>query len=229
MKTRLVQDQRGFTLPEMLVTMLVMLVVLFALHSIFDASIRVFSFGNDKVEAVENARVGLERMEREVRSAYPVTGPSATPRYRFFNANGAVSSPPAQFPSTTQITLGNELGAWGDGTIRCPVGGTCEYITYKLAGTPPSGGGTPPACSASTAPCTLRRVNAASSSGAGDPVVEFVAPGGLTFAYLLADGTTTATTDNGTAATDVAVVRIQLRIQADEGTQTLTTDVDLRN
>ena len=64
-------DERGFTLAEVLVAMLMMLTVLFALYSIFDTSIRVFSFGNDKTEAVQNARLGLERMEREIRAAYP--------------------------------------------------------------------------------------------------------------------------------------------------------------
>lgn len=68
---RLLKDERGFSLPELLVTMLMMLTVMFALHSIFDMSLRVFSFGNDKVEVVENARIGMERMEREIRASYP--------------------------------------------------------------------------------------------------------------------------------------------------------------
>ena len=37
--------------------MLIMIAVMFALYSIFDMSLRVFRFGNDKVEAVENARL----------------------------------------------------------------------------------------------------------------------------------------------------------------------------
>lgn len=68
---RLLRGQEGFTLAEVLVAMVMMLTVMFALYSIFDMSLRVFSFGNDKVEAVENARIGLERMEREIRAAYP--------------------------------------------------------------------------------------------------------------------------------------------------------------
>src|SRR5215218_5451234 len=62
---RILRDEGGFTLPELLVTMVMMIVVLFALYSIFDMSIRVFSFGNDKTEAVENARLGMEKMARE--------------------------------------------------------------------------------------------------------------------------------------------------------------------
>lgn len=71
MRERLLKDQSGFTLVEVLVAMMLMLTVMFALYSIFDMSLRVFSFGNDKVEASENARIGLARMEREVRAAYP--------------------------------------------------------------------------------------------------------------------------------------------------------------
>ncbi len=58
MRGGLLSEEGGFTLPELMVTMVMMLTVLFALYSIFDMSIRVFSFGNHKVEAVENARLG---------------------------------------------------------------------------------------------------------------------------------------------------------------------------
>jgi prepilin-type N-terminal cleavage/methylation domain-containing protein len=67
----LLREEGGFTLPEVLVAMVMMVTVMFALYAIFDMSLRVFSFGNDKLEAVENARIGLGRMEREIRAAYP--------------------------------------------------------------------------------------------------------------------------------------------------------------
>ena len=65
------RDERGFTLPEVLVAMAMMGTVLFALYAVFDASVRVFGAGRDRVEAVQNARLGLARMERELRAAYP--------------------------------------------------------------------------------------------------------------------------------------------------------------
>ena len=65
------RDESGFTLPELLVTMTMMLTVLFALYSIFDTSVRIFRHGKDELKAVEDARLGLERMEREIRAAYP--------------------------------------------------------------------------------------------------------------------------------------------------------------
>ena len=70
MSQRLIRED-GFTLPEVLVAMVMMSAVLFALYAMFDASVRVFGAGRDRAEAVQTARLGLERMEREIRAAYP--------------------------------------------------------------------------------------------------------------------------------------------------------------
>lgn len=114
-----VKEEGGFTLPEMMVTIMVMITIFFALYNIFDMSIRVFSFGNDKVEAVENARIGLERMEREVRAAYPYDkGNPSSSDARLFDAMGA-----------EQVTFANDLGA-GDRVIDQAT----EEITYSLSG-----------------------------------------------------------------------------------------------
>jgi prepilin-type N-terminal cleavage/methylation domain-containing protein len=67
-------DESGFTLPEVLVAMTMMVTVLFALYALFDTSVRIFRYGGDELEALENARLGLERMEREIRAAYPHDG-----------------------------------------------------------------------------------------------------------------------------------------------------------
>jgi prepilin-type N-terminal cleavage/methylation domain-containing protein len=67
-RERLLREERGFTLPEMMVTMVIMIVMLFALYSVFDMSLRVFAFGNNKTEAMESARLGrpltLSRLRR---------------------------------------------------------------------------------------------------------------------------------------------------------------------
>ena len=64
-------DESGFTLAEVLVAMTMMVTVFFALYAIFDTSVRILRYGNDELEALESARLGLERMEREIRAAYP--------------------------------------------------------------------------------------------------------------------------------------------------------------
>jgi prepilin-type N-terminal cleavage/methylation domain-containing protein len=234
------KEERGFSLPEMLVTIVIMMVVFFALYSVFDMSVRIFSFGSNKVEAVESARLGLERMEREIRAAYPVASDS----HLFFSANGSATNPPQAMPAQTQITFGNELGAEGEGngTIEC--GDPCEYITYKLTDDDDASNA---ACTVS--PCDLRRVNTANSTDPGDPVVDnAVFPGGLEFTYLKSDGTPVT----GVSGTDppceggavlstdpvcegeIAKVRVSLEIMVHPGTQNaatqrLTTDIDLRN
>ena len=44
--------------------MTMMVTVFFALYAIFDTSVRILRYSNDELEALESARLGLERMER---------------------------------------------------------------------------------------------------------------------------------------------------------------------
>jgi prepilin-type N-terminal cleavage/methylation domain-containing protein len=206
MGERVLEEESGFTLPEMMVTMMVMLVVMFALYSIFDMSLRVFSFGNDKVEAVENARLGLEKMEREIRAAYP-----------YDKASGNTTLFPGSYASKTHgITFGNDLD--GSRKIECLSPGTCEVITYDVY--QPAG---------STADALGRKLG----SGDRQPVVEYVEDvtgdgEALTFEYLDRFGAPAVT------EAQAAMVRIELEVAIDRGsqgkrTQVLTTDVALRN
>lgn len=213
---RLLREEGGFTLSEMLVTTMIMTTVLFALYSIFDMSIRVFSFGNDKVEAVENARLGLEKMERELRDAYP-----------YDKAGGDAELFAAWTP--TKVTFGNELT--GDRKIRCPSPPPnppprCEVISYDVY--KPDEGST----------YALGRAN--SSGGVRRPVVEYVGytsrtDTGLSFEYYARDGSRINPSSPGSyTEADIARVRVELEVEIDRGalgrrTQTLTTDVDLRN
>jgi type II secretory pathway component PulJ len=115
---RFVKDERGFSLSEMMVTTMIMIVVLLALFGLFDMSLKVFSYGNNKVEAVESARVGMEKMEREIRQAY---APSADAQM-------------FDWWTSAEIRFGNDLD--GNGVIACPNStGRCEKIGYRLNGT----------------------------------------------------------------------------------------------
>ena len=197
---QLLREEGGFTLPEMLVTILLMLVVMSALYSIFNMSLRVFSFGNDKVEAVENARLGLEKMEREIRAAYPYNKAGIGGPVNNTVIAGGVANP------STSISFGNDTN--GDHKITTPN----EEITYRLSG---------------SAPYSLLRANP-SNETSPDPVVESVKANGLTFRYLDKNGNPV------TIDSEISRVRIKLEIEIDrrnlgKRTQTLTTDVDLRN
>ena len=244
---KFLREESGFTLSELLVVMMIMLIVLFALYSIFDASLRVYSFGNSKIEATEGARVGLEKMAREVRAAYPydkVTNPDAPRDYVLFSGCSAVActsghpnpsvagGAPATDPAHVRrkIMFGNDLPS---GTPAAPNWKVdyWEVISYELSGPGPSG-----SCpvTGTEGVCTLQRITYArenpSTGGAvsfappynRQPAVENVMPGGLTFTFLRADRTP------ATSAKDARIVRISLRVKVNDGEQTLTTNVELR-
>jgi len=212
MTRRLLREEGGFTLSEMLVTMMMMLTVMFALYSIFDMSIRVFSFGQDKVEAAETARVGLDKMARELRAAYPVDRVNAKTNL-FWSAGAPVTPLTSPPPATGPITFGNDLN--GNRRIYDSVTRTLdsgEQITYSVSGT------------------TLMRN--------GAPVAENVQA--LTLTYFDANGSYFDANGNPVnpvtgAAVGIRVVHIKLEVKvngnAGQGpvTQTLQTDVALRN
>ena len=224
-KERFVKDETGFTLAEMMVTIVIMMIVFIALYSIFDMTLRAFSFGNNEVEATENARIGMEKMEREIRQAYRVDHDASPAQdHLFFNTvtpTAALDLPAPDLDTgektAHELTFGNELGSPGDDQITCATPSSCEYITYKLT----NADGTDP-CSGAT--CTLWRTNGSKSG----PVVDHIVPNGLSFTFL--------TSENGIPANEsqVGIVLVELEVKVDrgignDGVQELTSVIDLRN
>jgi prepilin-type N-terminal cleavage/methylation domain-containing protein len=222
LESRFLRPEDGFTLPEVMVAMTMTVVVLFALYGIFDMSIRVFSFGNDKVEAVENARLGVEKMEREIRAAFPAD--KAAGVGHLFWQEGYPAT--ATVPAANRITFGNDLN--GDYEVYDAGANALDFreqITYRLTSNPPY-----------KLQRVVNTVNAAGApTTAANTVVEYVKPGGLGFRYFTKDGVEVNPGSPGSYTEgDVARVRITLEIRIDRGslgarTQTLTTDVALRN
>lgn len=191
---RLASGEQGFTLAEMLVTIVIMMAVFLALHSIFDMSIRVFSFGNDKLEAIQNARLGMDRMERELRGAYPVDKPGGEGHLFFDPTNPQEPAlPPTQTAPdgsifSRSITFGIE---------RSPVDrevDASEVVTYYLNGS-----------------TLIRETRDEEGNVNPQPVVEHVEPDGLTFTFFT-NGYETPTAPGGT---DVGIVRITLAVNVD--------------
>jgi type II secretory pathway component PulJ len=115
----------GFTLIEVLVAAAMMFAVLFALYAVFDVSVRAFGYGGDRVEAVGNARLAMDRMEREIRAAYPYDQTTDPPRRYLFLDPLNPTEPTV--PAATRIAFGNE--STGDRKIVAS-----EVIGYYLSG-----------------------------------------------------------------------------------------------
>ena len=201
-KANLSGEEEGFTLVEMMVTIVIMLAVFFALHAIFDMSFRVFSFSNNKVEAVENARVGMERMIREIRAAYPYAKPCNPPDERLFAVMGE-----------TQVAFGNDLD--GDRKVDLPVSeGGCddpepedEEITYFL---------------------NDKKLMRQKGDESAQPVAENVADLRIEYLKRSGDGLVAATAES---EVEVVRVKLEVRVGrgAGRGTQTLAAETELRN
>jgi prepilin-type N-terminal cleavage/methylation domain-containing protein len=86
---RLAREQRGFTLAELLVVIAILGLMLAGLVSVQIQGQDSYLIGSHRVEAQQNARVALELMVRELRSAQSMTAiPSATDM-TFVDENGA--------------------------------------------------------------------------------------------------------------------------------------------
>jgi type II secretory pathway component PulJ len=117
--------EAGFTLVEVLVAAAMMFAVLFALYAVFDVSVRAYGYGGNRVEAVGNARLAMDRMEREIRAAFPYDQTTDPPK-RYLFLDPLDPTKPA-VPTATRIAFGNETE--GDRKI-----GASEVVGYYLGG-----------------------------------------------------------------------------------------------
>jgi type II secretion system protein J len=209
LRMRLLKDESGFTLTEILVTTIMMVVVFFALYSVMDMSLKAFTYGNNKVEAVETSRAALEKMEREIRQAYPYNRPSDM---HMFDRHDA-----------TEIRFGNDLD--GNRDIACPntsVPAKCEKIGYRVNG--------------NTLGRDNTSTGATNTTANLQPVADRVQS--LTFTYynksgaVVAPGGTEVTDPTATNYVDRVQVTLVVSVNhglANPATQTLTSTIDLRN
>ena len=102
------------TLAELLVALLVLGLLLAAVGGLLENGERVYAFGSGRLESQQNARVGLDRMVREIRQA-GFGGPSTS-----FSAV-SVAEP-------RRIVVHFDLN--GDGVIA----GNPETVTWRLSG-----------------------------------------------------------------------------------------------
>jgi len=86
---RLLRDHRGFTLTELLVVTAVLAIVLGAVILIQQKGQEAYIMGSNRVETQQNARVALDLMTRELRSATAITAIPSGTNMTFTDQNGA--------------------------------------------------------------------------------------------------------------------------------------------
>ncbi|HEX6459762.1 MAG TPA: prepilin-type N-terminal cleavage/methylation domain-containing protein [Thermoleophilaceae bacterium] len=72
------RDETGFTLPEMLVAMIMFAIILLATLSVFDTSTKVSAANTQQNDAVEESRVAVDQVARQLRNLASPTTPLST-------------------------------------------------------------------------------------------------------------------------------------------------------
>jgi len=69
-KYNFVREQHGMTLIEVLITMVVLAMVLYPIYEFLRQGALAWEVGENRTEVVQNARIGLDKMCDEIKSAY---------------------------------------------------------------------------------------------------------------------------------------------------------------
>jgi prepilin-type N-terminal cleavage/methylation domain-containing protein len=82
------RDQRGFTLAELLVVTAIIGMVMAGIFTLQLQGQQVYLYGSNRVETQQNARVALDLMTRDLRSAQSVTTIASAQDITFVDENG---------------------------------------------------------------------------------------------------------------------------------------------
>ena len=133
---RLAEAQDGFTLIELLVVMAILVVVLAGITQLLMSALKSQNDQTNRTQAQQDARLGLDKLRREIRCANGLTSPSGFPA------------------STITITLGSYCPTAGGAAatvtwctkdkngVSPPVAGAQPYTLWRYTGSTCSGTGT---------------------------------------------------------------------------------------
>ncbi len=98
-------SERGYTLAELLVAMAVLVLLLGGLLLTLQGGQTAYLFGAGRVEVQQNARVGLERMLRELRTATTLVGGARSLSFTYYDANNTPLSSPVTASSVYGVGI----------------------------------------------------------------------------------------------------------------------------
>src|SRR3989304_5660534 len=111
------QNQKGFTLLEVLIASSLFVIVLFAVYVTFESSQKTYTWGSNKVEVQQTARVAMGIMANEIRTAgYDPSNPPV----------GVI--PGLASPTAIQVANANTLTFIADGAGD----NVTDRVTYRL-------------------------------------------------------------------------------------------------
>jgi prepilin-type N-terminal cleavage/methylation domain-containing protein len=103
---RVLQDQRGFSLAELLVVVAILGVMLSGLLFVQQQGQQSYLMGSHRVEVQQNSRVALELMVRELRSARTVTAIPSSTDMTFVDENGVTIEYQLSGTTITRVAAG---------------------------------------------------------------------------------------------------------------------------
>jgi prepilin-type N-terminal cleavage/methylation domain-containing protein len=124
---RVVRDARGFTLAELLVVVAILGFMMAALFTLQRQGQLAYLTGAARVEVQQNARLALDMMISDIRSAQPVAG-STTQVISAIDANCATGTPPGSGGGTS-ISFTDQNGTAVAYTIAAAGVGDCTTAT----------------------------------------------------------------------------------------------------
>lgn len=138
----MLKDERGITLLELLVALLIAVFLGGAIFNVFNLAVRSWQKGEARTQVYQNLRIALDRMSEEIRSAITLNKdyyPSGQKIY----FNGTATQ--LNFISVAQAPIGNYYNSWASGLDDlkfdcCEIGyrhsGTTIYRRQQISGVP---------------------------------------------------------------------------------------------
>ncbi len=183
MRTRILSNQGGFTLTELLVACAMIGVVMAGLFSILQTGQESYLTGTNQVEAQQALRLALLRVTNEIREAgYCPTCANL--------AAGLTAFPAVLNPTATGFVLQNDWDGTWNGTTGIAASGTVTQTVMASSSSTTTNVNRGEQITYSVVGGNLRRQETGLD---GAPVVVVSNLASITFTYLDADGVVTAT------------------------------------